>query len=95
MTLEQQEKMIKLLAVLFPTATIYLFGSRARGTHSVTSDVDVAINAGKRISGLDLVQARNIIEALNISQTVDLADFHALPKNMQDTILKEGIIWKQ
>ena len=34
----QQEIMIQLLTVLFPSAKVYLFGSRVRGDHADRSD---------------------------------------------------------
>jgi len=46
MTLEPEykNKRISILSVLFPNAKIYLFGSRARGTHEQKSDIDLAID---------------------------------------------------
>jgi uncharacterized protein len=90
----EKQTIIKLLSVLFPKSKIYLFGSRARGTYKVTSDIDLAIDIGKPISDLDLVKAHNIIDALNIPQKVDLVDLHSIPESMKDIILKEGILWK-
>ncbi len=92
--IKNQEKMIKLLAVLFPKVKIYLFGSRARGDYKVNSDIDVALNIGRRLSTLELAQAENVIEALNIPQKVELVDLNAVPETMKETILKEALIWK-
>jgi predicted nucleotidyltransferase len=90
----EKDLIIRLLSALFPDATIYLFGSQARGTHRITSDIDIAIDTGRKLSSLELAQAQNIIQALNIPQTVDIVDFYALPEAMKNTILKEGIVWK-
>lgn len=49
-----------------PNAKIYLFGSRARGTHKVTSDIDIALDAGRKLDMLELAQARNVLECLYI-----------------------------
>ena len=43
---------------------------------------------------LDLVKAKNILEALNIPQKIDLVDFNGVPKELQEIILKEGVLWK-
>jgi predicted nucleotidyltransferase len=90
----QKEKIIQFLTVIFPNATIYLFGSRALGTHKEASDIDIAIDDGRLLSTLEIAQAKNVIEALNIPQMVDIVDFQALPEKMKQDILKEGIIWK-
>lgn len=69
--IKEKDTIIKLLTALFPDAKIYLFGSRARGDYKTTSDIDLAIDSKAKLSSLDLVKAKNIIEALNIPQTVD------------------------
>lgn len=92
--IKEKEMMIKLLKVLFPTAKIYLFGSRARGTHQVTSDIDLALNTGSRISSLELAKAKNVLEALNIPQTIDIVDINSVPTELKEIIAKEGIEWK-
>lgn len=90
----EQETMVKLLAVLFPASKIYLFGSQARGDFRVSSDIDIAIDNGAKISLEMIARANNIIEALNIPKKVDLVDFHRVPEAMQKAILRDGIIWK-
>lgn len=93
--IKEQGLIVKLLSVLFPGSKIYLFGSRARGTHKVFSDIDLAIDAGRPLSSLDLARARNIIEALNIPQPIDIVDINNIPEEMREIIFKEGILWNQ
>jgi predicted nucleotidyltransferase len=45
--IQEKETIIRLLEALFPKVKIYLLGSRARGTYSVTSDIDLALDTGK------------------------------------------------
>lgn len=90
---EQQVRLVKMMQVLFPGVKIYLFGSRARGTHKPYSDFDLAFDAGRKISGLEIVQAKNVIEALNIAQTVDIVDLNSVPDYLKAEIAKEGILW--
>jgi predicted nucleotidyltransferase len=40
---------------------MYLFGSRARGTHQPSSDIDLAIDAGRKLDFLEVAQARNVL----------------------------------
>lgn len=92
--IEEQDKIIKLLNALFPGIKIYLFGSRARGTFKPTSDIDIAIDAGHKLSIFDLAQAKNVLEALYIPQKIDLVDMYGISEEFRSLILKEGIQWK-
>ncbi len=42
-----KEQIIKVIEIFFPDAKIYLFGSRAKGTHHERSDIDIAIDVGR------------------------------------------------
>lgn len=90
----QQELIIKLLTVLFPDAKIYLFGSRARGTHTERSDIDIAIDLGRKMELSEIAIARNVIEGLNMPQNIDIVDWYRASDSMRDQITKEGIVWK-
>lgn len=91
---EHQEKMLAILNSLFPDAKIYLFGSRARNTHTDSSDVDIAIDAGHKMDLSAVGEARDVMEALYIPYKVDVVDFHRIPEGMQTMILSEGVRWK-
>jgi len=90
----QQEIMIQLLTVLFPESIIYLFGSRARGDHSERSDIDIAIDLGKKMEIREIAKARGVLEGLNLPQKIDIVDMHSITATMKGFILKEGIVWK-
>lgn len=92
--IEQKEKIIGLLNALFPNIKIILFGSQARGDYTEKSDIDLAIDIGRKITVLELAQVQNIIEALNIPQKVEVVDMHRIPNDIKKSILDEGIIWK-
>lgn len=90
-----QDKLIKLFKALYPQCKIYLFGSRARGTHKENSDIDLAIDTGlgERLNFLDYGLLTEIIDALDIPQKVDLVDLNStIPESFKNNILKEGII---
>jgi uncharacterized protein len=93
--IKEQEIIIRLLDALFPGVKIYLFGSRARGTARPFSDIDLAIDTGKRLNFLEIAKAKNVIDGLNMPMTTDIVDMHSIPDTLRDTILKEGIIWNQ
>lgn len=90
----QQDIMIQLLTVLFPSATIYLFGSRARGDYTDRSDIDIAIDLGREMEIKEIARARGVLEGLNLPQMIDVVDMCSIPADMKAFILKEGILWK-
>jgi uncharacterized protein len=90
----QQETMIQLLTVLFPSAKIYLFGSRARGDYTERSDIDIAIDLGRQMEFSEIAQARGVLEGLNLPEKIDVVDMYSIPAVMKGFILKEGILWK-
>ena len=92
--IKEQDTIVRLLDVLFPDVKIYLFGSRARKTNRPASDIDIALDAGRVLAVVEIARVRNIIDALNIAQKVDIVDMHAIPQDLRDIILKEGIVWK-
>jgi len=92
--IKEKETVIRLLDALYPGVKIYLFGSRARGTAKEFSDIDLTIDTGKKLNFLEIAKARNVLEALNIPQTIDVVDMHSVPETLRMIILKEGILWK-
>ncbi len=92
--IQHKDKIIKIIEMFFPTATIYLFGSYARGDFRDRSDLDIAIDNKTRLPLVERSQIKTMIEALNLIQNVDIVDFQSVPKNIQQNILTEGIVWK-
>ena len=91
----EKDMMIKLLGVLFPEAQIYLLGSQPRGDYKEISDIDLALDdRGRKIDAREIVKAKNILDALNIPQKIDIVDFNSVPERLQKIILKEGVLWK-
>ncbi len=77
----------------FPSAKIYLFGSRARGTSNPGADIDIAVNAGMQIDFGEMERARVTLEHLSIPVFIDLVDMQTIPEEFKKTIQKEGIEW--
>lgn len=91
--MEEKEKIVRLLKALFPGVKIFLYGSRARRTHKETSDYDIAVDAGHRLTIQEISQAKNILDQLYIPQKIDLVDIHSVDKSMRENIFKDGIEW--
>ncbi len=91
---DKQDKIIKVIEIFFPDAKIYLFGSRAKNTHTVTSDIDIAIDAGHPMGMTERGQINSMLDALNIPQNIDVVDFQRAPEALRVNILRDGILWK-
>ena len=90
---EHREAIIAVIAANERVERAVLFGSRATGTNTVTSDVDIAL-FGDRLTLTDQARLATAIEEIPMAQSVDLL----LYDSIQDPILrkhirKEGVEW--
>lgn len=73
---------------------IYLFGSRAMGTHTTVSDFDIGVLASEEI-GSELSLAREALDNSNIPFAIDLVDLRATSTTFSHRVQAEGILlWK-
>lgn len=92
---EYRDKIIAVISALIPEAKIYLFGSRARGSYTQGSDVDIALDAGQKIEpSWRTGEARDAIGELFIPFRVDVLDIHRVEEKMRQHIMEHKIIWK-
>lgn len=91
---KDKNKIIALVSAIRPNSKIYLFGSQARGTASQSSDIDIALDEGSKISRFDIAEIKDIIAASGVLQRVDVVDFNSVSTDMQEEINKEKIVWK-
>ena len=91
---EKQDQIIKVIEIFFPNSKIYLFGSRAKNTHTAISDIDIAIDAGHPMDISTKGQINSMLEALSIPQNIDVVDFQRAPEALRVNILRDGIAWK-
>lgn len=86
-----REKIIKVLSSNPAVEKAVLFGSRALGTHSPTSDIDLAL-FGETLTLDDLSDLSQKMERLSIPQRVDLLLFDRIenPK-LREHIQTQGI----
>jgi predicted nucleotidyltransferase len=91
---QYKQKIINLIVALHPHVKIYLFGSQATGTQVHGSDIDIALDAGKRMDRAAVGEVREVLNATDIPYKIDVVDFHFVPEKMQSMILAEGILWK-
>ena len=90
---EVKDKIIGILNVLIPKGKIYLFGSRARGTYSEYSDIDLALDIGAQIPLYAINEAKSMLAESNIIYKIDIVDLHRIPEEMKSHIVQEGVLW--
>jgi uncharacterized protein len=91
---ESEKKILAILSALMPNVTIYLFGSRARGTHSPRSDIDIALKGTTLLSRHAIAELVRMLQASDIPYKIEIVDFNRVSDDMRASILKEGIIWQ-
>lgn len=91
---KSKEKIIAIINALVPEAKIYLFGSRARGTNNEWSDIDIALDGGKELPSLTIMELNDIMVATNMPYKVDIVDLYFISDQMRQAILKEKVVWK-
>ncbi|MCL4428487.1 MAG: nucleotidyltransferase domain-containing protein [Deltaproteobacteria bacterium] len=70
---------------------VFLFGSRASGKSTYTSDIDLAFLSNDDIS-YKLSALREILDDSNLPQKVDLIDLKNAP-SLKNIVKSEGIRW--
>ncbi len=90
-----KETIVHVVLKYIPTATIYLFGSRARKTDTQQSDIDIAIDAKQKIDPLILSEIREEVEESLIPFTVDIVDIYTVSQELKEQILKDKVTWKE
>lgn len=86
--------LIEIIEKHLPNCKIILYGSRARGDNSPGSDIDVAIDAGKKLSRFVVYRIANEIEETKIPFFVDVLDLQSADEAIRGQIKKDGVIWK-
>lgn len=66
---------------------VLLFGSHAKQNASETSDVDLAIDAGKPLSFEVMIQIKEDVENLPTLRSIDIVDFHNVGEKLKNSIL--------
>ncbi len=76
--------------------TIFLFGSRARGAHRRSSDIDIGFSG---LTDVTFTKVRDILleelEESMIPHHVDLVNMDTAPRYFKDVAMSEVIVWKQ
>ena len=91
---EYKKKLLDIIEEALPGCKVYLFGSRAKGRHSSGSDIDLALDIGRKIEFKKILRLIGKHDDTNIPLNVDFVDLNSVSEEMRNKILSEGILWK-
>jgi len=80
-----------IIARHLPDARIFLFGSRAKGDARETSDFDIAVDAGSKISLGVIARIKDEIDELRTLKSIDLIDLNRVNPKFKTIIRKSGV----
>lgn len=85
---------IPIISKHLPQAKVILYGSRARAEDKPGSDIDIALDEGKKVESTKISAIVSELEESLLPIKFDIVDLHAVSQEMQHEILKDGVIWK-
>ena len=74
-------------------ATVVFFGSRASGSASVASDIDVAVLPRRPLPTGLLSRIREALEESHVPYRVDVVDLSSVDPAFRKRVLETGVIW--
>ena len=80
-----------IIAKYLPDARIFLFGSRAKGDARDTSDFDIAVDAGSKISLGVIARIKGEIDELRTLKSIDIIDLNRVNPKFKTIIRKSGV----
>ncbi len=92
---QTQKKIVAIINAIVPEASIYLFGSRARGSYRKYSDIDIALEEKNSIDFVTVGELNSLFEASNIIYKIQVLDINAVSAQMRENILRDRVIWKK
>ncbi len=92
-----KDRYLKQLIKIFETVIdgesveLFLYGSRATGSHDKTSDIDLAV-ISSQLSPFTLSKLREALHESHIPYKMDLIDFNKAHESLRHDILNEGVL---
>jgi predicted nucleotidyltransferase len=80
-----------IIASHLPDARIFLFGSRAKGDARETSDFDIAVDAGSKISLGVIARIKDEIDELRTLKSIDIIDLNRVNPKFKTIIRESGV----
>ncbi|MDQ5890417.1 MAG: uncharacterized protein QG604_291 [Candidatus Dependentiae bacterium] len=88
-----KQTLIEIIHKHAPGCKIFLFGSRARGTHREGADYDIAIDAGEKLSNEVMLNIAGDIDESDIYVNVDVVDLHGVSEKFLAVIREDLVPW--
>jgi predicted nucleotidyltransferase len=76
-------------------ASVYLFGSWARGEVTSVSDIDLAIEPHAPLPPGTLAQLRERLEESHVPYRVDVVELTDVDPAFRRRVLEEGVLWSE
>ena len=95
MAIEIQYKQLltDIIHTYLPGCRIWLFGSRARRTNKEGADIDLAIDAGRKLTMREIFRIKETIEESSIPVFVDIVDVRNVTEDFLSQIKGDWIVW--
>ncbi|HLN23962.1 MAG TPA: nucleotidyltransferase domain-containing protein, partial [Patescibacteria group bacterium] len=77
--------------VLPPDAQVWVFGSRAKWTTKDSSDLDLAIDAGRALTSKEASALADAFEESDLPYTVDVADMWSVSDTFREIIERDKV----
>ena len=74
-----------------PTTQVWVFGSRATGRARRYSDLDLAIDAGRRLTINETAILREAFDESDLPYRVDIVDWHAIDDRFRAIVSLDGV----
>jgi len=78
-----------LLKYLPDNTEVWVFGSRVKGTAKPASDLDIAIDAGRKLTPDELFFLNDAFDESDLPYRVDVVDLQAISSTFKDIIWKD------
>ena len=92
MTTDHKQLVLDILrANLPPSAKVWVFGSRANGRARRYSDLDLAIDAGRRLTFDEMARLSEAFSDSDLPYRVDLIDWHNIDDRWRQAIATERV----
>src|SRR3990167_2579748 len=92
---ETRRKIIDLSKSIIPNASIWLYGSRAKGNYTERSDIDLVLEAAEPISYFKIAELKEVLSAATFYYKFDIVDFNSISDaEFKSDLQKSRILWK-
>ena len=86
---DEIKMVLRVLEYYSPDCNVFAFGSRVKGTHSDTSDLDLVFDCGKMLEFKRLYEIKTAFELSDLKFRVDVIDYNTVDDEFREIINKD------